>query len=136
MHKALVIIAFLGLLVSGYLTVTYTAPAFLVCGEEGGCHEVQASPYSAFFGIPTAAYGVLFYFILGTLAALWTTYNQKMSFFLLLWTSVGFAVSIVLSGIEAFVLEAWCTWCVTSAILAALAFFVASAQFKRKHHDV
>ncbi|MEX1112298.1 MAG: vitamin K epoxide reductase family protein [Candidatus Andersenbacteria bacterium] len=125
MHKLLFIIAILGLLVSGYLFATYTSPIPLVCGEGGGCHTVQESQYAAFFGVPTPAYGMMFYTALGILAAVWSRENTKKLYWpILIVASSGVAISAFLSYLEAFVIEAWCKWCIASAILTVLALLV------------
>lgn len=122
MHKILLAIAFFGLLLSGYLLMTYVSPVPLVCGPNGGCHAVRESTYAAFFGIPTPAYGVIFYFTLGILASLWDKKRQGYIYWgLIALTSAGFAVSAFLTYLEAFVIYAWCRWCVVSAVLATLA---------------
>ena len=53
---------------------------------------------------------------------------------LLVWlvTLVGFLFSAYLSFLEAFVIEAWCVWCVASGILSTLIFVVASIAFFRR----
>lgn len=122
MHKILFSLSIVGLLISGYLFITYTSPVPLRCGEGGGCHVVQESQYAAFFNVPTPAYGLIFYIILGLLAAVWGTDNTRTLYWpILLVASTGVAVSAYLSYLEAFVLEAWCTWCIASAIVTVLA---------------
>lgn len=123
MNKPLLLIAFLGLLVSGYLFVTYVSPIPIVCGPSGGCHTVQASQYASHFGLPTPAYGMLYYFALGIMASLWNKDNTRVLFPLIVFTTgTGLAVSAYLTYLEAFVVQAWCTWCVVSAMLATAAF--------------
>jgi uncharacterized membrane protein len=43
-------------------------------------------------------------------------------------TLVGFLFSLYLTAIEAFVLNAWCVWCVVSAIAMTLLFGVSFAR--------
>lgn len=117
--QLLLIISFAGLLVSGYLLISYVTPVPLVCDTTGGCEVVRLSTYASFFGIPTPLYGVVFYTTLGILAAL-ERYNYVR------WlTAIGFVISVYLSYLEAFVIEAWCLWCVVSAVLSTLALVVA-----------
>lgn len=118
-RRSLLIIAFAGLLVSGYLLISYVTPLPLVCDSTGGCEIVRLSSYSSFFGIPTPLFGVVFYMTLGILAAL-ERYNY------IRWlTVIGVVISAYLSYLEAFVIHAWCLWCVGSAVLATLALIVA-----------
>lgn len=132
MHKPLFITAFLGLLVSGYLFIVYTSPIPIICGEDGGCHVVQASQYAQFFGLPTPAYGLLFYAFLAALASLWPQKSPLYTFTLYFTTLTGLLVSGFLTYLEAFVVEAWCFWCVISAILATIAFLLIWLHPKRQ----
>lgn len=119
----LFIIAVLGLLVSGYLYITYTTGAPIVCTGGAGCDTVRASAYATILGLPTPAHGIIFYLILAVAALLSTPQNASwMRLPLALITGVGVAVSGWLTYLEAFVIEAWCLWCVASALLTVLAF--------------
>ena len=113
-------LALVGLFVSTYLLYTYVFGGPIVCTGHG-CETVRASAQAYFFGLPTPAYGVLFYvgaavlaWLIGVVKGLWFKYT------LLLWTAVGLLVSAYLTYLEAFVIEAWCLWCVASAIVATL----------------
>ncbi len=125
MHKGLVLISFLGLAVSGYLFIHYVSPEPIACISGEGCKTAQLSAYASFIGVPTPAYGIVFYLLLGILGALWQeTTKKKLLPLLVVLTTSGLAVSIFLSGIEAFVLKAWCSWCVASALLTVVAFII------------
>lgn len=125
MHKGLVIVSFLGLVVAGYLTITYASNAPIACISGEGCLVAQLSPYSSFMGIQTPIYGLIYYFALGIIAALWSEdTRQKLQLPLAILTSAGLGVSILLSYIEAFILHAWCSWCVVSAVLTIIAFIM------------
>ncbi|MDA1169228.1 MAG: hypothetical protein O3A36_02745 [bacterium] len=122
MHKGLVGTAFLGLLLSGYLLIAYVSPEPVPCVSGGGCQAAQQSKYSSFLNVPTPAYGMIFYISLAILASLWNedTKNKILPLLVIL-VSSGLAVSAFLTYIEAFVLKAWCSWCVASAVLVVVA---------------
>lgn len=107
-----------GLLVSAYLTATKLLAARVAfCEAGGGCEIVQASRYAWFLGLPTAAWGVVFFAAVGALALLGLSPRRW------LW-AFGVAVSGVAFGgyltwIELGVLRAICGWCLTVAVLAA-----------------
>ncbi|OGY35817.1 MAG: hypothetical protein A3E36_03645 [Candidatus Andersenbacteria bacterium RIFCSPHIGHO2_12_FULL_45_11b] len=123
MHKGFVAISFIGLAVAGYLFIIYTSPIPVTCIAGEGCKAVQASRYSSFFGIPTPAYGIAYYLALGILGALWTpNWTKQFRLMLVILTSSGLAVSVFLSYLEAYVVQAWCSWCISSAILTIIAF--------------
>lgn len=125
MHKGLVLVSFLGLLVSGYLFIHYVSPEPISCISGEGCLAAQLSDFASFLNIPTPAYGVVFYLILGILGALWSGATKKKILpLLVILVGSGLAVSLFLSGIEAFVLKAWCSWCVASALLVIVASFM------------
>lgn len=125
MRTLLLIVAFLGLLVSGYLLYAYVAGGPIVCSTDGGCEIVRASKYSRLFGASTPLYGVVYYALLGIGAALWQGEQRgTMKTLLTLLTGIGLAMSAWLTYIEAFVVEAWCIWCVASTILALAAFLL------------
>lgn len=125
MQKLLLVVALLGLLVSGYLLVAYASAGPILCVGGHGCDTVRASKWSALLGIPTPLYGIIYYLLLGIGAALWAPANwEKLRVPLFLLTGVGLAVSGWLSYLEAFVVGAWCAWCVASALLATVAFVI------------
>ena len=125
MQKWLVGIAFLGLLVSGYLFIEYASPNPIPCVSGRGCEVARASIYSSFLGIPTPAYGIIYYLALGFIGALWSDETKKkLTPFLIALVGSAVAVSAFLTYVEAYVIHAWCSWCVMSAILTLAAAIV------------
>lgn len=79
------------------------------------CHTVQHSPQSKTFGIPNSMAGFAmyvlilaftYYFSAGVASFLWVKYI----------VTFGFLFSLYFTYVQAFVLRAFCTWCVVSAI--------------------
>ena len=137
MRKLLFAIAIAGLLVSGYLLVTYVTGGPIVCNNSHGCEIVRASQYANLWGLPTPFYGVLFYLLLAVGALLLTSSHDRLARYLLtLHTSIGVLVSAWLTYVEAFVIEAWCQWCVVSAVLAVIAFIIVWSTLSKTydHH--
>lgn len=108
-----------GLAVSVYLWMGKRGDAPLICGFSGGCVTVNASPYSEILGVPVAALGTLMYLsLLGIATGLLVTKEPRLLSYLQL---TGFAIalagsffSLYLTAIEAFVLRAYCMWCLIS----------------------
>lgn len=110
-----------GMGASGYLTYTHLANVAPQCAGLGDCALVQASSYAMLFGIPIALLGFLAYLVMLALAA--AAYflldeergilAQQALFGLAL---VGTLYSAYLTFIEAFVLRAYCIYCLISAI--------------------
>jgi uncharacterized membrane protein len=114
-ERSLFGVAIFGLLVSGYLLYSYTAGGPIVCGVGHGCDTVRASEYASFLGLPTPLFGVIFYLLLGMAVTLRKRWAVQVL------ASVGILVSAYLTYLEAFVIEAWCLWCVVSALLTLVA---------------
>lgn len=132
MNKFLLAIAVVGLIVSGYLLALYTTGTPIPCGLHGACEVVRNSSYASFFGIPTPAFGVIFYLILVVLAEMWQPKaGARYRWALWITATIGVSVSVFLTYIEAFVIHAWCRWCVVSALLTVAAFVVVLIQDKK-----
>lgn len=120
------VVALTGVFISLYLLL-YKLGAFgtILCGT-GGCETVQNSPWAYFLGVPVAAWGLLGYLaILGVaMAGIQPPFasSRWVSIALLALTGVALLFSIYLSILEEFVINAWCRWCIGSAVLSVLAF--------------
>lgn len=106
----------------------------MLCGV-GDCAAVQASPYARVGGIPVSTFGVLGYIALLVLSLLgvqpkWAG-SRGIGMLLVAGASLGFAYSLYLTYLEAFVIHAWCQWCVISAILMTLIWIASLAELRR-----
>ncbi len=125
MHKGLLAVSFLGIVITGYLTITYASNAPIACVSGEGCATIRLSAYASFGGISTPIYGLAYYLALGIIAALWSNETRKkLQLPLAILASSGLGVSLYLSSVEAFVLRTWCSWCVASALLTIVAFIM------------
>src|SRR5206468_10437790 len=110
-------VAAVALLVSLYLAITKPVSATaLFCERGGGCDIVQSSRWSSFFGVPTAAWGVVLYAGLVALAVAGFTARRWLGAFLLAVVAVAF--SAYLTWIELGVLHAVCPYCIAVALAA------------------
>ena len=102
-----------------------------LCGEgaESGCDQVAQSPYASLGGVSLAALGSLFYAALILLACLSLPASKEIqraaAVLLLYLTALALGVDIVLLGLQAFVIGAYCKLClatygVTGAALVLL----------------
>lgn len=120
------LVALTGVFVSTYLLL-YKLGAFgtILCGT-GGCEVVQNSPWAYFLGIPVAAWGLGGYLTIFAvaLAGIQPAHAGRrwVAIALLGLTTIALLFSLYLSALEAFVIGAWCQWCIVSAVLAVLAF--------------
>jgi uncharacterized membrane protein len=127
MHRMVVAaLSLIGLLISGYLLLyKLNVLPTLLCGS-GSCETVQASPWATFVGLPVPLWGVGGYLVLFVLALVGLQprfiEHRLVGRLLLGLATLGFAFSAYLTWVEAFLLHAWCRWCVASAIVATLIF--------------
>ena len=85
------------------------------------CAKVQYSKYSKTFGIPNPLAGLGMYLAILILTLVFI--QGSVSFTPIYWlVVVGFAFSMYFTFIQAFVLRAFCTWCVVSALEFTLLF--------------
>lgn len=92
---------------------------FCDISETVNCDAVNRSDYSEIAGIPVAWMGLLGYGFLFTAGiAKWRAPSDRgLSLFLLLAAIGGMAFALYLTGIEAFVLRAWCILCIVSQVM-------------------
>jgi uncharacterized membrane protein len=119
-YTAAALIALTGLAEATYLTVLFLTGETAVCGGSAGCAEVLGSPYARIAGIPVSAFGALGYFAafsFVTFAAF--GYARARTFFALTVMAM-FAATLWLLYVQAFVLHAFCRYCLFSAALVFL----------------
>lgn len=116
-HWLVAAVAAAGLVVSVYLTWTkWTGATALFCESGSGCDVVQASRYAVFLGLPTAAWGVLLYALVGGLALAGLTPRRWVAAYAL--AVAGVAFSAYLTYLSFFELAAACPYCLADAVIA------------------
>lgn len=126
--------AIVGAGASAYLLVEYVTGQPGLCLTGSGCDLVRASAFAYPLGIPLPLIGLAFYVVAAALV-LRTTDAQPIAgitpvLALQLAAATGAAASLVLTGIEAFVIKAFCSWCLVQAA-AALVLFAAAMLLAR-----
>jgi uncharacterized membrane protein len=118
-------ISLAGLADAIYLTVMALTGETAACGGSTGCFEVLGSEYARIAGIPVAALGILGYlaaFSFATFAGFGSARARRL-FTWTVWAM--FAMTLWLLYVQAFVLHAFCRYCLFSAaftfLLAGLA---------------
>jgi uncharacterized membrane protein len=113
-------ISLAGLADATYLTVMALTGETAACGGSTGCFEVLGSGYAKIAGIPVAIFGVLGYFGAFTFATFaGFGYRRARGLFALtVWTM--FAMTLWLLYVQAFVLHAFCRYCLFSAAFTFL----------------
>ena len=134
-RMGMAVLALAGLLISSYLLLHRLGfVGTLACGA-GGCDTVQASPWAVFLGVPVPAWGVGGYAAILAAALLglqprWLAARWVAGALFAL-AAVAFAFSAYLTALEAFVIRAWCRWCLGSAAISTALFALALAELPR-----
>jgi uncharacterized membrane protein len=130
----ILLVGIIGLAVSIYLTDAYSKTASLECGLGGGCDIVKNSQYATFLGISVPILGLLYYVFVVAYAASRLFVRKLIKFekeIFLLAVTGALAFSLYLTYLEAFVIEAWCQWCIVSAVCSGLLFIFAAIDYKQ-----
>ena len=112
---AAAIVALIGLADATYLTIHHLTAEPVPCSIISGCETVLTSEYAEVGGIPLAAFGTAAYFAAFSLALL-TAFGNRMT-----WTLFGIQIVLMsvftvwLLYLQAFVIEAFCQFCLISA---------------------
>jgi uncharacterized membrane protein len=109
-----------GLADATYLTVLALTGETAACSGQAGCFEVLGSAYSKVAGIPVAAFGVAGYFSAFTFATFAAFNSPRARKFFALTVGVLFAVTLWFLYVQAFVLHAFCRYCLFSAAITFL----------------
>ena len=115
----LLLLSFLGLVDTLYLGIKRGKP--VPCSITTGCEEVLNSRFSAVGGIPISWFGFAFYFAVFSAAAFAVFSEDNRLMRLVFWPALaGFLISMALVGVQAFILSAYCQYCLVSAVLTTL----------------
>lgn len=123
--NVLLILSTIGILISAYLLYAKLTDNPLICGGSHGCDAVQKSRYSTLLGMPLGFWGMGYYFTL--FVAFYITTTRKINIFRIFMLVWGLLFSLYLTYLEAFVIKAYCLWCLGSfatIILITLTYFL------------
>ncbi|MDQ4122993.1 MAG: vitamin K epoxide reductase family protein [Acidobacteriota bacterium] len=109
------LVALVGMIDSIYLTLHHYTGEKVPCSVTGGCETVLSSQYAEWGGIPLALFGVLAYFTVFSLATLTAFGDNRMWKILSAVVALMAAFSLWLVYLQAFVIGAFCQFCLLSA---------------------
>ncbi len=119
-------LSLVGLADAAYLTAKHYSGGPVPCSITGGCEPVMESSWATVGGVPVAALGAVYYLVTFFLTIFYLDGRKlwalKVTFVL---TAMGIAVSIALICVMAFVLHAWCQYCLLSDGVSSLLFAAA-----------
>ncbi len=129
---AAALVALIGLVDAVYLTVKHFRNEVVPCSLVEGCEKVLSSAYAEIGGVPIAAFGAVAYFLAFSLAVL-AAYGNRMTWTLFrIQVTLMAAYTLWLLYLQAFVIGAFCQFCLISAattlILFGFAIFVRSGS--------
>jgi len=114
------IIALAGLADATYLTVQALTGETLVCGGSADCSRVLGSPYARVGGLPVAGFGCVAYFGAFAFATFAGFGYRRARTLLSITVAAMFLVTLWLLYVQAFLLHAFCRYCLFSAALVFL----------------
>jgi uncharacterized membrane protein len=131
--------ALIGVIDAAYLTwIKLTNNEALCAGGIGDCYTVNTSRYSEVFGIPIALLGLLAFLALTGIMlleeriALFRQHGLMMLFGISL---IGVLYSAYLTYLEAFVIRAWCPYCVLLSLALTVIFIVSVIRLVRSQPE-
>jgi uncharacterized membrane protein len=122
-----------GLMDALYLSYARYMSVDLPCSiTNGGCSVVAASPYAVMLGVPLAYLGVLFYLIMfGALSAY--VYKPSIKYIreaILTIAIFGALDSLYFLYLQAYVIKAFCIYCIISAVITFALVLITSVIYK------
>ena len=117
-------VAAAGVAIAGYLTRAHYGGGSVVCPVGGGCETVQESEYAELAGVPVALLGLAAYVIVLALI-IWDAPSARLAAAAI--ALVGLLFSAYLLVVQAFVIEAFCVWCLANDVVIAPALALLTA---------
>jgi uncharacterized membrane protein len=134
-RMVIVVVSLIGVFVALYLSMYKWGMVGTLHCSIGGCEVVQNSPWSNLFGRPVAEWGLgayVFLLVVSIMGLQPRFMNERWVALSIFGTAaVGVAFSGYLTYREAYVIQAWCQWCVVSAILITMIFFLSIPGLRR-----
>src|SRR5258706_15339253 len=130
------LLAFIGMVDAFYLSIKRNAGP-IPCHVTRGCTDVLTSKYSEIVGVPLSWFGLAFYFVVFSMATLSFFQDPKypvsrLSGLIFYLAGTALIISAFLVGIQAFILKAFCEYCLLSAALVLTMFLLAPHPGQRR----
>jgi uncharacterized membrane protein len=119
-YIAAAIVSLAGLADATYLSVQALTGETLGCGGSPDCFKVLGSSYARIAGIPVASFGVLAYFSVFTFATFAAFGYARARIFLIPTIGAMFLATLWFLYVQAFLLHAYCRYCLFSAAVTFL----------------
>jgi uncharacterized membrane protein len=117
LYSICAVLAVAGLADATYLTASHLSGETVTCLASTRCSEVLTSKYATFAGVPLALVGAIGYFVVFTTATLAAFGMEKWRRVLTIMIGVMFVGTLWLLYLQAFVIKAYCDYCLLSAAI-------------------
>ena len=109
-----------------YLSAKHYFGSDINCFLVSGCEEVTTSVYSVILGVPMAYLGLVYYVFILFLSVYLLNNLDKTFIFktILIVSGLGFLFSLYLLYLQAFVILAYCIYCLMSASISTMLFLI------------
>jgi len=126
------VVALAGIADAVYLTIHHLTAEPVPCGDAFDCGAVLTSPYAEIGGIPLAAFGAAAYFVAFSLALFAAFGNRLMWKIFSIQIMLMALFTLYLLYLQAFVIKAYCQFCLISAgITFTLLIIVTISKFRK-----
>lgn len=145
--RLVAVMAFLGVLLSIYLLKEHWVPtgtSFCDFSNKLSCDIVNKSEYAEIGGIPLSLFGIVYWagvllvaLVPGLFQRLVAVGDRKFLWRLFTgYLLLGFAFSMYLTSIEAFILKVWCPLCIVSAVFVTVSLGIVAWLAKRQEETI
>jgi uncharacterized membrane protein len=117
LYSVAAVLTLVGLADATYLTASHFSGETVTCVGTMGCSDVLSSAYAKIGPVPLAAFGVLAYFTAFSAAVLAAFRFPRARGVLMVAVGAMFLASLWLLYVQAFILHAFCSYCLLSAAL-------------------
>ena len=125
-HRLMIVLALVGLGIAGYLSYEHATSGAAFCLTGGsGCQKVQNSPHLSPLGI------YIPYVALGGYAVIFGSLLARAAFLTVAMAYLGALMTAYVFYLQAFVIEAWCPWCLISTAIMWTIALLASREYVR-----
>ncbi len=126
------LVSLVGLADAVYLTVEHLTGNSVRCTVTAGCSEVLGSAYASIGAIPLAGLGALAYFTAFSLATLAAFGHRWTRSLLAAIVAMMLAMTLWLLFVQAFVLRAFCQYCLLSAAVTLTLSAILAVELRRR----
>ncbi|MBM3232125.1 vitamin K epoxide reductase family protein [Candidatus Pacearchaeota archaeon] len=112
----ILILCAIGIAITSYIAIAHALKKKVICPVNSkSCNVVLDSKYSRTFGVKNEIIGLVYY--IAVLYIIFTNQSGSILLVTKLISILASAVSIILIGIQTRVLNNYCSWCITTAII-------------------